>query len=220
VTEPIFWLVCSFLLVAVCLTAVLMAAIPALRELARASRSAEKLFDTLHRELPPTLEAIRLTGADISDLTDDLGGGVESAGNVVKQIDQSLRVAQHQAKEAAITTQSVWAGVQAAWKSFKKTSQKRKRRQPTQPLASKSERRGSTGDSSAPRIRPAPNNRPTATFQQKSPVDYPESPSTSVKPSGRSRAEQRHDASSLDGSSPSEKHIEPLPENPSSSEPE
>ncbi len=217
-TEPIFWLVCSFLLVAVCLTAVLMAAIPALRELARASRSAEKLFDTLHRELPPTLEAIRLTGADISDLTDDLGGGVESAGNVVKQIDQSLRVAQHQAKEAAITTQSVWAGVQAAWKSFKKTSQKRKRREPTQPLPSKSERRGSTGDRSAPRVRSAPNNRPTSTGYRKSSVDYPEVPSTSVKPSGRLRAEQRHDASSLDAPSPSEKHIEPLPENPSSPE--
>jgi hypothetical protein len=212
VTEPIFWLVCSFLLVAVCLTAVLMAAIPALRELARASRSAEKLFDTLHRELPPTLEAIRLTGADISDLTDDLGGGVESAGNVVKQIDQNLRVAQNQVKEAAITTQSVWAGVQAAWKSFKKTSQKRKRREPTQPLPSKSERRGSTGD------RSAPNNRPTSTGYRKSSVDYPEVPSTSVKPSGRSRAEQRHDASSLDAPSSSEKHIEPLPENPSSPE--
>ena len=143
---------------------------------------------------------------------DDLGGGVESAGNVVKQIDQSLRVAQNQVKEAAITTQSVWAGVQAAWKSLKKTSQKRKRREPTQPLPSKSERRGSTGD------RSAPNNRPTSTGYRKSSVDYPEVPSTSVKPSGRSRAEQRHDASSLDAPSSSEKHIEPLPENPSSPE--
>jgi len=59
-TEPIFWLGCSLLLVAVSLTAVFIAALPALQELARAARSAEKLFDTLHREFPPTLEAIRL----------------------------------------------------------------------------------------------------------------------------------------------------------------
>jgi hypothetical protein len=68
-----------------------MAAIPALRELARASRSAERLFDTLYRELPPTLESIRLTGSEISDLTDDLSEGVESAGNVVKPSQSLLK---------------------------------------------------------------------------------------------------------------------------------
>jgi hypothetical protein len=130
VTEPIFWLVCSLLLVTVCLTAVLMAAIPALRELARASRSAERLFDTLYRELPPTLESIRLTGSEISDLTDDLSGGVESAGNVVKQVDQGLRVAQRQVKEASVLTQSVWTGVQVAWKTLTKPSKKRKSQRP------------------------------------------------------------------------------------------
>ena len=130
VTEPIFWLVCSLLLVTVCLTAVLMAAIPALRELARASRSAERLFDTLYKELPPTLESIRLTGSEISDLTDDLSGGVESAGNVVKQVDQGLRVAQRQVKEAGVLTQSVWTGVQVAWKTLTKPSKKRKSQRP------------------------------------------------------------------------------------------
>ncbi len=130
-TEPIFWLVCSLLLVAVCLTAVLMTAIPALRELARASRSAERLFDTLHKELPPTLESIRLTGSEISGLTDDLSGGVESAGNVVKQVDQGLRVAQRQVKEASVLTQSVWTGVQVAWKTLTKPSKKRKSQRPS-----------------------------------------------------------------------------------------
>ncbi|MEM7581337.1 MAG: DUF948 domain-containing protein, partial [Cyanobacteria bacterium P01_A01_bin.80] len=61
-SEPLFWLGLSILLVAVSLTALLVAAIPALQEVARAARSAEKLFDTLSRELPPTLEAVRLTG--------------------------------------------------------------------------------------------------------------------------------------------------------------
>ena len=211
-TEPIFWLLCSFLLVAVCLTAVLMAAIPALRELARASRSAEKLFDTLHRELPPTLDAIRLTGSDISELTDDLSGGVESAGNVVKQIDQSLQVAQRQVKEAAITTQSVWAGVRAAWKSLKKTSSKRNRRGRIQPLPSTSKGRVSTGDSSAPRVRPAPKVRPTPKLQRQSPVDFTELPSSAIKPSNHSQAE------SHDVSFPSEQRFEALPEQSSPSE--
>jgi hypothetical protein len=103
-----------------------MTAIPALRELARASRSAERLFDTLYRELPPTLESIRLTGSEISDLTDDLSEGVESAGNVVKQVDQGLRVAQRQVKEASILTQSFWTGVQVAWKTLTRPSKKRK----------------------------------------------------------------------------------------------
>lgn len=127
-TEPIFWLGCSFLLVAIALTVVLVTAIPALQELARAARSAEKLFDTLHRELPPTLEAIRLTGLEISDLTDDLSEGVESAGSVVKQVDRSLRTAQRQVQDVGVTTRSVMAGVKAAWKTLTRSPKKRRRR--------------------------------------------------------------------------------------------
>lgn len=126
-TEPIFWLACSFLLVAIALTVVLVAAIPALQELARAARSAEKLFDTLHRELPPTLEAIRLTGLEISDLTDDLSEGVESAGSVVKQVDRGLRTAQQQVQDVGVTTRSVLAGLQAAWKTLTRSPKKRRR---------------------------------------------------------------------------------------------
>ncbi|MGB8701900.1 MAG: hypothetical protein WCD18_20995 [Thermosynechococcaceae cyanobacterium] len=127
-TEPIFWLGCSFLLVAVSLTAVLVSAIPAMQELARAARSAEKLFDTLYRELPPTLESIRLTGLEISDLTDDISDGVESAGQVVKQVDQGLRTAQRQVQDVGITASSIVAGVKAAWKSLLRPSAKRRRR--------------------------------------------------------------------------------------------
>ena len=53
--DPVFWLGISLFLVAVSLTAVLVVTIPALQEVARAARSAEKLFDTLNREFPPTL---------------------------------------------------------------------------------------------------------------------------------------------------------------------
>lgn len=121
-TEPIFWLVCSFLLVAVCLTVVLVVAIPAFRELARAARSAEKLFDTLHRDLPPTLNSIRQTGTEINHLTEDLNVGVERASSVVKQVDETVRSAKQNAQEMQITTRSVWAGMTAAWTSFLSTA--------------------------------------------------------------------------------------------------
>jgi hypothetical protein len=109
-------------LVAVSLTAVLVAALPALQELGRAARSIEKLADTLRRELPPTLEAIRLTGLEISDLTDDVSEGVKSAGQVVKQVDQSLSGAKNQAKKVQVNTRGVVAGVKAAWKTWRRPS--------------------------------------------------------------------------------------------------
>jgi hypothetical protein len=126
VIHPLFWLGLSILLVATSLTAVLVAAIPALQELARAARSAEKLFDTLSRELPPTLDAIRMTGLEITDLTDDVSEGVKSAGQVVKQVDQSLDTARKQAQNLQVGTRSVFVGVKAAWRNF--TRQKPTRR--------------------------------------------------------------------------------------------
>jgi hypothetical protein len=120
VSEPLFWLGLSILLVAASLTAVLVAAVPTLQELARAARSAEKLFDTLSRELPPTLDAIRMTGLEITDLTDDVSEAVKSAGQVVKQVDRSLDSARKQAQNLEIGTRSVFVGVKAAWKSFTK----------------------------------------------------------------------------------------------------
>ncbi|MEH2419813.1 MAG: DUF948 domain-containing protein [Nostoc sp.] len=124
--DPLFWLGLSLLLVATSLTAVLVAAIPALQELARAARSAEKLFDTLSRDLPPTLEAIRVTGLEITDLTEDVGEGVKSASQVVKQVDQSLDSARIQAQNLQVGTRSIFVGAKAAWRNF--TRQKPARR--------------------------------------------------------------------------------------------
>lgn len=126
--DPLFWLGLSFLLVAVSLTAVLVVAVPALQELARAARSAEKLFDTLRRDLPPTLDAIRLTGLEISDLTDEVSDGVKSAGQVVKQVDRSLEKARKQAKNVEVNTRSVFTGMKAAWKSFAHSTSPRRTR--------------------------------------------------------------------------------------------
>jgi uncharacterized protein YoxC len=128
VVDPLFWLGLSILLVAVSLTAVLVAALPALRELSRAARSAEKLFDTLNRELPPTLESIRLTGMEITDLTDDLSEGVQNAGRVVQQLDQSITGAKRQAKQAQVATRSLFAGFKAAWKTFNRPAPSRRTR--------------------------------------------------------------------------------------------
>jgi uncharacterized protein YoxC len=118
VLDPLFFLGLSILLVAVSLTAVLVVALPTMIELARAARSVEKLADTLMRELPPTLEAIRLTGLEISDLTDDVSQGVQSAGRVVKRVDDSLASARSQASKAKVVTRSVLAGARAAWESL------------------------------------------------------------------------------------------------------
>jgi uncharacterized protein YoxC len=122
VTDPLFWLVLSLLFVTISLTIVLVVAIPTFRELSRAARSAEKLFDTLRREFPPTLQAIRLTGLEISDLTEDVSEGVQSAGQVVKQVDQSLSGVRQQAQRVQYSTRSVVVGLKAAWRSFTRSS--------------------------------------------------------------------------------------------------
>ncbi|MBE9140837.1 DUF948 domain-containing protein [Nodosilinea sp. LEGE 07088] len=116
--DPLFWLALSFLLVVVSLTTMLMVAIPVLKELGRAARSAEKMFDTLSRELPPTLEAIRLTGLEITELTDDVTDGVQSAGQVVQQVNQSISSAQTGVKRLNKGTKSLWAGARAAWQTL------------------------------------------------------------------------------------------------------
>jgi FtsZ-binding cell division protein ZapB len=118
VTEPIFWLALSLFFVAVSLTAVLMAAFPAFQELARAAHSAEKLFDTLNREFPPTLEAIRLTGLEITELTDELNSGVKSASQVVQQVDKSLLTTKEQISQVHRSSRGLVAGFKAAWQTW------------------------------------------------------------------------------------------------------
>jgi uncharacterized protein YoxC len=132
----LFWLVLSLLFVTVSLTIVLVVAIPALRELARASRSAEKLFDTLRREFPPTLQAIRLTGLEISDLTEDVSEGVQSAGQVVKQVDQSLTDVRQQTQRVQSSTRSVVVGIKAAWRTFTRSPKPSTPRRPVDRLPS------------------------------------------------------------------------------------
>ncbi|ABB56038.1 hypothetical protein [Synechococcus elongatus] len=115
---PIFWLGISFLLVASSLSVLLWVAVPAVQELARTARSAQRLLDMLSRELPPTLEAMRLTGLEVSELTDEMSESIRSAGSVVKQLDAGLQGVREQATNAQRTTRSLTAGVKAAWRSL------------------------------------------------------------------------------------------------------
>lgn len=134
-SNPFFWLGLSLLLVAISLIALLTVAIFTLQELARAARSAEKLLDNLNRELPATLQDLRLTGKDLSTLTDEVSSGMQSARSVVQQVDQSLVEAKTQARQASITTRSLAAGASAALRVLFKQS-RRRRRPPTRRPAS------------------------------------------------------------------------------------
>lgn len=127
-SNPFFWLGISLLLVAISLMALLTVAIFTLQELARAARSAEKLLDNLNRELPATLQDLRLTGKDLSTLTDEVSGSVQSARNVVQQVDQSLLEVKTQARQATVTTRSIVAGANAALRIL--LGQPRRRRRP------------------------------------------------------------------------------------------
>lgn len=117
--DPLFWLGLSLFLVSFSLFAVLIVTIPTLQEVARAARSAEKLFDTLNREFPPTLEAIRLTGKEVGELTDDLNQGINNATAIAKQVDQGLVEAKQQVKQVQQSSVGLVAGVKAAWKVWR-----------------------------------------------------------------------------------------------------
>ncbi|MEM6612606.1 MAG: hypothetical protein AAF652_10200 [Cyanobacteria bacterium P01_C01_bin.72] len=117
--DPLFWLGLSLLLVSFSLFAVLLVTIPTLQEVGRAARSAEKLFDTLNREFPPTLEAIRLTGKEVGELTEDLNQGISNATGVVQQLDRGLVTAKQQVQQVQVNSRGLVAGAKAAWKVWR-----------------------------------------------------------------------------------------------------
>ncbi|GAB4217062.1 MAG: hypothetical protein OHK0012_20610 [Synechococcales cyanobacterium] len=121
-TEPIFWLGLSVGLVAAGILAVLLTLLPAVIQLGNAARSIQLFFDTLQRELPPTLEALRLTSLEVSDIADTVDEGVKSAAQVVKQVNRSIDGAKSQAKSTQRNVRSFWAGAKAAWKTFQDPS--------------------------------------------------------------------------------------------------
>jgi uncharacterized protein YoxC len=125
-SEAIFLLGLSFLLVVICLTILLLTAIPTFKELGKAANSIVRLADTLTRELPATLEAIRMTGLELSELSDELNQGAKSAGEAVKQVNDGIKGVRQGASNASIATKSAFAGIKAGLKSLgRPRSQKR-----------------------------------------------------------------------------------------------
>ena len=59
---------------------------------------------------------------EITELTDDMTPGVQNTGRVTQQVDQSISTVKTQAKQAQVTTKSLFAGVKAAWKTFNRPS--------------------------------------------------------------------------------------------------
>lgn len=163
--NPFFWLGISILLVAISLMALLTVAILVLQELARAARSAEKLLDSLNRELPATLQDLRLTGKEISVLTDEVSGSVQSARSVVQQVDQGLIEAKVQAQKAHLTTRSLFAGATAALQVL--TKKPRRRRPPTRRPPIKTSAALSSHNSSGPKAPLKPQQANTQTIQNK-----------------------------------------------------
>ena len=119
--DPLFWLEISLCLFTISLIAVLIATIPTLQQLNNTARSAEKLLDTLNKEIPPTLEAVRLTGIELNQLTEDLDQGIESATGIVQQVDRTITKTKEQVQQAQTSTRKVFVGFKAAWKTWRTT---------------------------------------------------------------------------------------------------
>lgn len=86
--NPIIWLGLSFILVAISLVAVLITLIPVAHQLSNTARSAEKLLDTLNREFPDTLESLKATNYEITELTGEFKQGVKNISSATQQKEQ------------------------------------------------------------------------------------------------------------------------------------
>lgn len=116
--DPLFWLEISLCLFFISFIAVLIATIPTLQQLSNTARSAEKLLDTLNQELPPTLKAVRLTGTELNQLTEDVDQGIASATVIVKQVDRTITNTKEQVQQAQTGTRRLFVGIKAAWKTW------------------------------------------------------------------------------------------------------
>ncbi|ELS00303.1 hypothetical protein Xen7305DRAFT_00000030 [Xenococcus sp. PCC 7305] len=117
--DPLFWLEISLCLFVISLIAVLIATLPTIQQLTNTARSAEKLLDTLNKELPATLEAVRLTGNELNQLTEEIDQGIGSATKIVKQVDRTITTTKEQVQQAQTGTRKVFVGFKAAWKTWR-----------------------------------------------------------------------------------------------------
>ncbi|MGL4882210.1 MAG: hypothetical protein ACRC8K_14265, partial [Waterburya sp.] len=64
-------------------------------------------------------EAIRLTGREVGELSDEVNQGINSATGVVKQVDQGLAKAQQQVQQVQQNSRGLVAGVRVAWQVWR-----------------------------------------------------------------------------------------------------
>jgi len=124
--DPLLWLGVSTALLAVSAAAVVLVSIPVILKFSKTAQSAERLLETLNQELPATLEALRSTGEELANLTEELGDGVESAKSIVNRVDVGMDYAEQQWQQAQIISKSAVTGVRTAWSaliSSRKSSQ-------------------------------------------------------------------------------------------------
>ncbi|KAG4189309.1 hypothetical protein ERO13_A08G218300v2 [Gossypium hirsutum] len=103
-------------------TSLVIAAVPTLFAMRRAAVSLSKLADTAREELPSTMAAIRLSGMEISDLSQEIADGVNKSAQAVQAAEagirqigslahqQTMSMIQERASLPIISIQPVFAG--------------------------------------------------------------------------------------------------------------
>ncbi len=117
--DPQFWLGISAGLLGAALLALVLALLPLLAQLTRTARSAERLFDLVERELPPILDSLQQTTAEVSDISQEVGGGLKRVNQTVDAVGTGLGVFQTGVSQANIRSQAWAAGAKAAWKTLR-----------------------------------------------------------------------------------------------------
>ncbi|MGA7954907.1 MAG: DUF948 domain-containing protein [Gloeobacterales cyanobacterium] len=114
-----FWLGISAGLLGAALLALVLALLPLLSQLTRTARSAERLLDLVERELPPILDSLQQTTAEVTDISQEVGGGLKRVNQTVDAVGTSMGVFQAGVSQVSVSTKAWAAGAKAAWKTLK-----------------------------------------------------------------------------------------------------
>jgi hypothetical protein len=120
-TEPIFWLGCSLLLVAVKFNGGFHRRFTCSARVSPGSPQCRKIIRYPPSGISPTLEAIRLTGAEISELTENIDEGVKSTRQVVQGVDRSLGSAKAGLSKLDRGGRRLLIGFKVAWNTWKRS---------------------------------------------------------------------------------------------------
>lgn len=117
--DPQFWIGISAGLLGAALLALVLSLLPLLAQLTRTARSAERLLDLVERELPPILDALQQTTAEVSDISQEVGGGLKRVNQTVDAVGTGLGVFQTGVSQVNVRSKAWAAGAKAAWKTLR-----------------------------------------------------------------------------------------------------